>query len=485
MFSPTVRLVSTVLLGAMVATGCATPDLGPPSSTTLAIETPTPTPTPEADSALGPSNTTTTTTVTVETDPTPTPTPVPDPEPGITEDIIRIGVIADASTGAVGDDRGLSAWNAVAAWAQAVNDEGGLADRRVVVDFIDSAVFNHEDAVREACVANVFALVGSWALNDDQGLDMLLSPDCSLPDFAAEARTPRRRQSPATYGSNPFANNLSLAGPAAYLAEQFPDSVANAAAPVLDIESKIISGERLLETYTDAGWTITQRPVIALDADLTETAAQLAEAEIDALVWDADGGRLIDLLGALDELDALPTVVDCRQVCYDQDWVTAAGPLGEGVGVSLTNVPFEEADTAVELTLYEFWLGRARPDAVPDAVGLAAWSAGRLFEDAVNRATLEGTANYDPDRLTQAAVLDAAETITDWDANGLHGVSNPADDVPSPCFVALALVEGAWIRVHPFGRGEFDCEDGNVIELEATLELGLDNPQDEAIVPDN
>jgi len=91
----------------------------------------------------------------------------------------------------------------------------------------------------------------------------------------------------------------------------------------------------------------------------------------------------------------------------------------------------------------------------------------------VRRATNEGTPQFDPELLSRSAVLDAAETITEWNADGLHGDANPADGVGSPCFVLLTLVDGIWQRAHPFGRGLFDCEEDNLVTLESTAELGL------------
>ncbi len=461
---------------AIVAASCADPDLGPPSSTTLPVATPTPTPTPEPDPALGPSNTTTTTTLApIEIVPTPSPTPEPAPEVGLTDTLLRIGVIADVSTGTLADDRGESAWNAVLAWARSVNDSGGLAGRQIVVQPIDSAVFFNKEALEEAC-ADVFAIVGSWSVNDGEDLDVLLSPECSMPDFPAEARTPRRRQSPITFQSNPQTVVLEQAGPGQYLAEQFPDEVDAAALPVLDLRSIRVESERLIEAYALGGFQFVQRPTVSLDADLVELATTLTDTEITALVWNADANRLVTLLAELEALGGAPPVVSCGEACYGAEFLAGAGALAEGVTTWLTTVPLEEADASFELTQYRFWLGRVRPEEVPDAVGVKAWAAALLFEEAVNRATLAGSPSFSPDLLTRSAVLDAAETITEWDANGLHGEANPAEGVGSPCFVLLVAANGEWQREQPFGRGRFDCEADNLVTLVDTIELGLGDP---------
>ncbi len=472
---PARLLAGSLLVFTPIASACASPDLGPPSSTTLALEVAEPTPTPTPDLELPPSNQPTPTPEPGVT-PTPTPTPEPDFEPGLTDNTMTVAVIADITTGDVDSPPALAAWQAIEAWAAAVNDAGGLAGRRVRVRFIDTGLFSHDDAIREACEGEVFALVGSQALFDDEGLELLLDPDCSLLDMPATANTPRRRESPVTFLSNPFPNDLRLGGPAGFYAETFPDAVTSVATLFLDLPTTIINGEQQIEANTAEGLTYVYTPTVAFDDDYATHATTIAETDVQAVTWSADGERFIDLLSALEEEEVELGLYDCAGNCYRADWVAEAGALGEGVFTSLTTVPFEEADANFELTRYLFWLGRTDPEAVPDTVGVRAWAAGLLFEEAVNRAVRAGTDDYDPSLLTRASVLDAADTIDAWDARGLHGVSNPAEGLPSPCFVVMQLSQGAWVRVHPFGRGAFDCDADNLVQLIDTARLGLDEP---------
>src|SRR5687767_8298761 len=81
-------------------------------------------------------------------------------EIGVTADEIRIGILADVDNAVV---PGLfeGAKDAVEAWAEYMNDNGGLAGRQVVVDFIDSKLSADaaRDAVIKACEED-FAIVG-------------------------------------------------------------------------------------------------------------------------------------------------------------------------------------------------------------------------------------------------------------------------------------------------------------------------------------
>ena len=144
-----------------------------------------------------------------------------------------------------------------------------------------------------------------------------------------------------------------------------------------------------------------------------------------------------------------------------------------GRGLDADHHIAQEATTQIELTNYIFWLGRSFPEAEPDAVGISAWAAGLLFEEAVNRATNAGTSQFDPDLLTRANVRDAVDTIDSWTASGLHGEASPAAGQPSECFVVMRLVAGEWRRIYPFGPGNFECDD-NLLTLVETAELGTE-----------
>ena len=71
--------------------------------------------------------------------------------------MIRIGVIADGSTGNPVTRGSEAAWLAMRAWAQAVNSTGGLGGRDVEVVLFDANVFDHRAAHREACESDIFA----------------------------------------------------------------------------------------------------------------------------------------------------------------------------------------------------------------------------------------------------------------------------------------------------------------------------------------
>ncbi len=442
---------------ALTAAACATPvipEVAPPA-----------TPTPEASPTPTP-------VVTVPDQPTPTPLPF-EGEPGVTADSIRVGVIYDIGVNPVADQLSKSALEAVQAWAASLG-EAGLAGRTVEVVPIETrpVLADHAEAIDFACNSGIFALVGSNAIFDGEGLDQLESPACGLPDFPSVASSAERLASPLTTVSNPTTGNLWQAGWASYYAGVEPDAVLAAAAMFADFQVSRVNAEHTVEAASAQGYEFVSRNEIAFGTDFSQEVQILSDAGAQVLAWRSDGGRLVDLLGALEEAETSLAVVDCAQACYSDTWVDAAGASGEGVSVWLSTAPLEESDEVSELLRYLFW-NRATTGADADetSVGILAWASALLFEEAVNISIGVGTSDYDKDDLTRAGVLAAASTITTWDARGLHGPSNPAEGIPSSCFVLLTLADGTWERTFPERRGQLDCAEENLVPLTTTVGL--------------
>src|SRR5690606_17510110 len=129
-------------------------------------------------------------------------------EIGVTDDEIRVAVIADVENplqprlfeGSV---------EAVEGWAKNVNKQGGLAGRKVVVDFYDShlSADDARNAFIRACQDD-FAVIGATALfvndvSDIEGcVDKAGSPT-GLPDIAVLTTEVVQQCSPTTFTINP------------------------------------------------------------------------------------------------------------------------------------------------------------------------------------------------------------------------------------------------------------------------------------------
>lgn len=473
---------------ALAGAACQSPDLRGPEAASPALATPTPTPA-VPDPAV------------------PGPTAVP-ARIGISDEAIRIGVIVDGSTNNAVTGGSEAAWLAMRAWAQAVNSSGGLGGRDVEVVLFDANVFDHRAAVERACQSDIFALVGSYALFDGDGADLLSGESCLLPDFPAAALSPARRESPVTFVSNPTSNALWQAGPARYLSERFPAAAAAAGTVVLDMPVAFYRAQRDIEGASAGGFNFAfEATTDVIDADYDALAAAMLDAGVLGIAWSADRNRLMELLEARARLSggllALepagpgrdsaappegnppdgarsqdagaasadgPTFILCSAECYSQSWAAEVAELGSDLWVSIGMLPFEEPGDNVELVRYVLFLRETvDAEAEVDLIGLSSWASALLFEEAVNRAMFTSGGG-----LSRELVIEAARTITAWDGRGLHGLTNPAEGIPSACFILVSPTPSGWIRRHPATPGTMDCDPDNLVDLVESATLGLD-----------
>lgn len=450
-----------MLAVALIATSCGDP-LVPvarsssaelvPATVVPVAETPTPTPLPTAEP-------------TPESG-TPVATPQAVVQPGLSNDTIRLAVIFDDETQGQADQLFRDGWLGALAWAQEVNDNGGLGGRLVEVVPIDSRLFDHRSALEQVCQGDFFAIVGSHSLGDADGAELLGTEDCNIADFAGQVYGSRRAASPVTLLSNPFLNDVRQAGPARYLVEAFPEAAQNLGLLryfALDLER---ANERQREMLLAQGMEV----VFELPVDLQEDPAdrivlRWAELGAESLVWVADPGRLIELLEVFEEP---PGFVLCEWGCYSQQFLIDGGEAVEGVYTWIAHSPFESPNARGDLFLYRANLASVAPDAGWSEVGLQSWMAGRLFEAAFN-----SLIEAEPEAPTREQLIRVAQEIDFYTANGVLSATNPAGGEPTPCFVLMVVRNGRWEQEHPVPPRDKDCVEDNLYELVTSRSLGV------------
>lgn len=494
------------LLGA-----CAEPDLtvGVPNTTTTvplqprvteaaspvgdAAETTAPQPTqpapeqPEAPETLDPEPEVGVESATQPEPPEQSPPPVPQvpavpesPPPGATvggldATTLRLAVIADLQTGGIADGRSASAQLAMLAWAEAVNAAGGLAGRRVELVTLDAGLFGHEAVLAEACAGDIFALVGSDALLDDEGVELLAAPECDLVDFPARVHSPRRAALPRTFQAVPMSNDVVNVGALRWVAQRQPVRIRSTATFFVGFPVTVVAAERSAEAARALGFELVYDPSVAITESFDPYVADMAAAGVHHVLWDGDTQRLLDLLASL-EAAGLSVGVNCATACDSALFLESAGEAADGVLLWSPYLPLREEAYSPQLAAYREWLAVVAPQATPDLQGVAAWAAALLFEEAVRRAIGAGTPAEDPQSLSPASVAGAAAGIVNWHGHGLHAPSNPGTGEPGSCGVVMGASAGNLFRFHPVQPGSFDCSPENLFILEATAQLGLDLP---------
>ena len=107
------------------------------------------------------------------------------------------------------------------------NSLGGINGRRLVLKHYDSKILNEGDAMKQACDDDIFALVGSGSVQDDQGAVAMVQ--CELVEVAAYTATYVKGLSPRVFSPVPNPGTEYAVGPGKFIAKQFPGAVKKAA----------------------------------------------------------------------------------------------------------------------------------------------------------------------------------------------------------------------------------------------------------------
>ena len=405
-------------------------------------------------------------------------------EVGITDQEIRIAVVADVDTPlAPGIFQG--SVNGVKGWAKYVNANGGLAGRKVVVDFIDSKLNADEarNAVIKACSED-FALVGTSALflnnvDDIEGCVDKTGAATGLPDVAVVTTEVAQQCSPTTFAVNPppIICSTKTAHPQTYQAN---------AGRAFWYEKKfgtdlhggyITSGDlKSAENSNLASMTEMQKAGSGIKADyVTPVSSRAPQSSYTPLVqqlkdkssnYAQSGGtanttvllrREAKIQGVND-----PTFIwDCTLQCYDRQLIKQGGADVEGQYVSLLFLPFEEASSNKTLNNFLKYTGKNKAD----GFGIQAYASGLLVSQSIQDIVATAGVNG----ITRKALFAQLNATPSFNAGGMIGTTDIANRAVSPCYVLTQVKNGKFVRITPSKKGTFDCKPRNVVKVKLDL----------------
>jgi len=395
-------------------------------------------------------------------------------EIGITDSEIRIAVIADVENSF---SPGLNQANvdAVRGFATTINKHGGIANRKLVVDFYDSKLSADEtrNAIVNACERD-FALVGTGAnfLTDPEPL--ITCPDqagrpTGIPDLTTFSLDPAYQCSPVSFQVLPPDLDCSTihdtnekyrmqVGTVRYLQKRFGDLHG----------IYVLSGD--LESVRDAAlpqvaaWTDEGVKQDGEGAYFVSSVAPRSAFTPDVQVI-KDGSSNFAYLGvpvesvAAFRQEAKVQGVDtvkawaCAFECYDRTFLEAGGADVDGQLITGTTVPFEEAATVPALARYLKAVGPKNAD----GFGVQAWIAGMLFQQVADGIVKTEGVNG----LTRTSFLDGLRDVHGFTAGGILGKTDIGNKVPSDCFLVLEVKAGRFVRATPKQPATFDCRPSN------------------------
>jgi hypothetical protein len=388
-------------------------------------------------------------------------------EVGVSADEITIFVMADVGS-PLGSGLFQGAIDAVKAWGDAVNEQGGVACREVVVREWDSRLRADDttNGTLEAC-ERAFAMVGTTSLLVLDTSNLAGCPDkkgapTGIPDIAQLATELAHQCNPTTYpiylaaAPCPYTGgpreSTQFVGADRYFLSQVPDLHGIFLIPgetPSAIQTSIV-GVRASESIgvvNDGEFKISGRDD---GATFTRVVEHLLQKRSNMVHSSADDTAMVELRKEAAEQGVDTVAVwSCQLSCYTSRFLDDGGDDVEGTYVWTPFLPFDEGATNAELQAYLDAVGGI-DEASP--WGAAAWAAAVEFKQVI-----DGIVDADgPNAITRARFLTELAALDDFDANGWFG---PRDQRRlSDCFVLMQAQGGVFVRVLPTERGTLACD---------------------------
>jgi ABC-type branched-subunit amino acid transport system substrate-binding protein len=395
-------------------------------------------------------------------------------EVGITKDTIRVAVVADVDTPlSPGVFKGQV--DGMKAYAKYANAHGGIAGRKLVVDFIDSQLNPDEtrNATIKAC-SDDFAMVGTAAVFLNNVDDMVGCRDAAgaatgLPDINTFSGQIAQQCSPVSYSVSPGELDCSTKdastktyhvsfGQIRYYRSKYKGLHGSCIVPS-DLKAAETTGRGQCAAVKKLGVKLDGPGVY----DVSATVPQSGLTPIISAVK-ADGSTYLSTLTSAAQaisvrkeakLQGLNTVKvwDCSRSCYTDEFL-AGGADVEREYAYLNTLPLNEAKSNKALKSYLKYVGKRNAN----AFGETAWAAAMLFRETIDTIVARDGVNG----ITRAKFLAELAKTRAFDAGGMLASTDVGKRFPSDCYLLVQVQDNKFVRANPKQPGTFACNPKNV-----------------------
>ncbi len=368
---------------------------------------------------------------------------------GITDKTITIANASDIS----GPVPGLmqAGQDAVRAYAAYFNATSDICGRKLEVLLLDSRTDAAADqlAYTKAC-EQAFAAVGSMSAFDSGGA--ATAQACGLPDLRSASASLERSRCTTCFGAmslkaNEFENSVPD-----WIKANHPVGAKKAAYVWINAGAVPANANYQADAMEKQGLKFLIRQGIDIsEFNYAPYVQELKDAGIEYLQFLGSAAHAVRMAQAMQQQGFKPDLFMMTQPMYEQGYIKQAGAAAEDTHIFITHVPFEEASTSPEVSLYLSWLRQVNPSAEPTSYGLFAWSAARLF---VEQATALGG------KLSRPTLLASLKQVKNWTANDAHAPQNVGAKRTSECWRFIKVANGSWTSV---GDRKYACNGTTVV----------------------
>jgi ABC-type branched-subunit amino acid transport system substrate-binding protein len=367
--------------------------------------------------------------------------------PGVTPTEIKVGNVSQI-TGLV-PGFGKTGVNGVKAYFNMINNQGGVCGRKLTLVTADDrfqAASNRSET--EKLASQVIAFVGSVTVVDDGGAPIL--EERKVADVSL-ATTQPRYASPYNFSPNPIDPTPGAGAGFANVLRYFKEKegITTPAIFYQNVATGVNQSNNYKIDFQKAGIPVAAENIYAVEPTATNFRAQataMKQRGVDLVITVAEVNAMANLARAFADVQYFPKVPFYGAQAYGQKFIQLAGAAAEGTEIGLIFAIPEEKASNPAVAAFDTWYKRTAPNDDPDFFALLSWVGADMFVSALR------AAGPDP---TQAKIVAALQTYTDYKAGGMVGGINPAQKKVSGCFHIVEVKGGKWQKQFP--ESGFQC----------------------------
>jgi ABC-type branched-subunit amino acid transport system substrate-binding protein len=373
--------------------------------------------------------------------------------PGVTASSVTVGQVDDLTSPEPSPF--ISARDGTEAYFAYINSLGGVNGRKLLLDSQDSTFQGGVVASETGAeIRNDFALVGGFSILDSAEqplIDIAHMPDIALPLAVGMAKDPN------VYSTLPNTVVETPLGFFKYLRSEYPQAVKkvgiiweNATPATVDIEDAYESGMKSVgfRIVYDHGAGVFDTNFLP---DIIDMRAKGVKMFIGLELPD-------NFTATLDQQMQQQhfTPINIEGEAYSNQLLKLAGSAANGMYIYQDYALYlsEDAKSAPAIKLFVKWMNKVDPHATFAVESVYGWTSAELFADALKQA---GTPP------TRAGLVAALNKVTSFNSGGLIPLSDPAQNIPTNCFVLARVQNGQIKPVSPTPATGFDCPSGGYL----------------------
>jgi ABC-type branched-subunit amino acid transport system substrate-binding protein len=327
------------------------------------------------------------------------------------------------------------------AYVDYVNSQGGINGRKIIVDSSDddySGAPNRQET--QADVEKDFAMVGGFSLFDNFGGTVLAAnPEVPNVTVSLDLAT---ADLPNSFSPAPAVDGWQL-GALTYFGKKFPNDIGHTGALIADEPSATEKWTAEKAAMGARGYKVVYDPTFSITTtDFNQYVVNMKSAGVKILFLEQmPASYAAAVVKALNEQDFHPVLV-LGGSTYSEELVPDSGGASaiDGAYMEQNNALFlgEDSPGIPAVQTFLTWVQKVSPGFHADLYTLYGWLSAQLFSQALQAAGPE------PSR---GSVLQQLRKITSFSGDYLTGPANPAQKIPTTCYIIARIENGKYQRL--------------------------------------